>query len=280
VRKGERGSTLVRLLTAFSLIPAVLLLIWLPQLRVPFHVSVAALALAGLYEYLGMTAELRLATGRAGAYLLCAALVAAAALAGPATMAFVLSIGLPALAALHILRGRQNLAGLAAAVFGVLYTGWLAAHFVLLHRIPETGPALVTLLLAAVACSDTGAYFTGRAIGRHKMTPRLSPNKTWEGAAGGLILAALSMLVVFFLRSGFGWSAFPAWRLPQYLAIGVLLSVTGQMGDLAESMMKRDAGVKDAGSIFPGHGGVLDRCDGYLFSGPVLYYLVTAPPLF
>ncbi len=144
-------------------------------------------------------------------------------------------------------------------------------------KLAIVGLVAATLLLAGslagVALADTGAYFTGKTIGRHKLAPLVSPNKTIEGAVGGIVWAILGMAVVFTLRGWFGWEVFPAWPLWRYVATGVLLAFFSQIGDLAESMLKRDAGIKDTGDIFPGHGGVLDRCDGFLIAAPLLYWL-------
>ena len=134
---------------------------------------------------------------------------------------------------------------------------------------------LLAVLLTAVICSDTGAYFAGRSLGRHKLAPKVSPNKTWEGSVGGVLAAVAGMAVLYGLRGALrGVVMLPAWPVLVYVLVGVVLAVIGQVGDLAESMLKRDAGVKDSGGIFPGHGGVLDRCDGILFAAPALYYMV------
>ena len=186
------------------------------------------------------------------------------------------------LAWLHILRGMDHhtLPGLAATIFGVVYLGWMPAHLVLMHVSGYTGlealggPGIVTMLIAMVAMSDTGAYFTGRAIGKHKLAPLTSPKKTWEGAVGGLVAAMLTGVAVYWFRAEDSFSDLPDYPLLWFLATGAVLSVVSQIGDLVESMLKRDAGIKDSGNIFPGHGGVLDRCDGILFAAPALYYLL------
>ena len=115
--------------------------------------------------------------------------------------------------------------------------------------------------------TDTGAYFVGRAFGKHKLAPVISPGKTWEGAAGGLIWAvgiSIALAAVLDL-------SFPLW---QQVLLGLLLGTVAQMGDLLESALKRRAGVKDAGVLIPGHGGVLDRIDSLLVTIPVTYYIL------
>jgi phosphatidate cytidylyltransferase len=181
-------------------------------------------------------------------------------------------------AALHVVRGQHAVAGLASTIFGVIYVGWFGAHLLLLHGLPQTGPGLVTILFVIVGVTDSAAFFVGRAFGTHKLAPKASPGKTWEGAAAGLIGAVAGAMVMYFLSRDPRMSALPDWTFGYYLYAGIVLSVASQVGDLAESCLKRDAGVKDSGSFFPGHGGVLDRCDGFLFAAPFLYYM--AVPLF
>lgn len=131
------------------------------------------------------------------------------------------------------------------------------------------------LLFVAVILTDCGGYFIGKYFGRHKMAPVISPKKTWEGAAAGLAASVAGLAAVFFLRPQFEEGLWPEWSLQRYILAGAVLSVASQLGDLTESSLKRDAGVKDSGTLFPGHGGVLDRCDGFLFAAPVLYYMAT-----
>jgi phosphatidate cytidylyltransferase len=127
--------------------------------------------------------------------------------------------------------------------------------------------------LAIVALTDTGAFFVGKAIGRHKLAPKASPGKTWEGAVGGFAASILGAITVYVVSNNYPALHFPEWDMWRYLYAGVVLSIASQIGDLAESVLKRDAGVKDSGNFFPGHGGVLDRCDGFLFAAPFLYYI-------
>lgn len=130
-------------------------------------------------------------------------------------------------------------------------------------RMMPQGHFWLFFLLAVIVATDTGAFYCGRAFGRHKLYEAVSPKKTWEGAAGGTILAVFVAAAFnrFFPLAGF-WSS---------LAIALAISVSGQIGDLVESMIKRHHGVKDSGAILPGHGGILDRIDSILFSAPLLY---------
>jgi phosphatidate cytidylyltransferase len=147
-----------------------------------------------------------------------------------------------------------------------LYVGWLSAHFVLLRDVPD-GRDWVLLSLLTVWITDTGAYFVGRPLGRHKMAPHISPGKTWEGTAGGEVagfLAVAGLAMAFDL----GLTA------AQVVGLGLLVPTVGQIGDLAESSLKRGLGVKDSSGLVPGHGGVLDRLDSLLFAAPAVYWFL------
>jgi phosphatidate cytidylyltransferase len=132
-----------------------------------------------------------------------------------------------------------------------------------LQGIPGQGPAILLFVLVITWVGDTAAYFVGRAMGKHKLAPVLSPKKTWEGSIASILGA---MLV------GLGFSKWLNVPLPQLLAMAAVGNVAGQAGDLLESAYKRSAGVKDSGSLLPGHGGVLDRIDALILAIPVVWY--------
>ena len=150
--------------------------------------------------------------------------------------------------------------------FGIFYVGFCSAHLILLRSLPQ-GIYWLLVLTAVTAFSDTGAYYVGRAVGKTKLYPALSPGKTRAGAVGGIIGGMLGGLVVAaILFEGIN---------PVTVAIlGLLLSAIGIIGDLIESFIKRVSGVKDSGQILPGHGGLLDRCDSLLLTAPALYYVI------
>jgi len=155
----------------------------------------------------------------------------------------------------------------AKAVLAPVYVSLPLCLLVVIDRFPK-GNLWIFFLLAVIFCSDTGAFYFGKVFGKRKLYPSVSPGKTWEGAVGGL----LSSLVAAFLFFLFLPIAFFDVKI---LGLAAALSISGQIGDLAESMLKRQYGVKDSGKILPGHGGLLDRVDGLLFAVPVLYvYLV------
>jgi phosphatidate cytidylyltransferase len=158
----------------------------------------------------------------------------------------------------------SSLVDSSVVLFGLAYVGWFLGHLILIRGFDDGGRAIFFLFLVTWA-GDTGAYYVGTAIGRHKLSPRVSPNKTLEGAVGGAVMSAIAALVA---RAWF----FPALNRQECLVLGVVLGVLGQLGDLAESMFKRGAGVKDSGDIVPAHGGLLDRVDSLIFTAPVFYY--------
>ena len=145
-----------------------------------------------------------------------------------------------------------------------LYFGALAAHFVLLRE-AINGRDLVFFTVLTVWITDTGAYFVGRAIGRHKLSPAVSPGKTWEGSFGS-VLAGFA--AVFGLNEVFGLSL----ALEHRIALGLLLPPVIMVGDLAESALKRGLGIKDSSGFVPGHGGIADRLDSLLFAAPLVYW--------
>jgi len=159
----------------------------------------------------------------------------------------------------------------ALGVAGGLYLGLCGAHVVRLRGLPQ-GEWWVLTALPAVWIADSGAYLVGRAVGRHKLAPTISPGKTWEGYAGGVLLGApltagLAMLWGLMANS-------PGPQPLEGLALGLLVATVAPLGDLAISMMKREVGVKDTGTLFPGHGGALDRVDSSLWAAVIGYYFV------
>jgi phosphatidate cytidylyltransferase len=167
----------------------------------------------------------------------------------------------------------EPLLSASVAVFGTLYTGGLLSYALYLRHLPHVltpwhGTALLFAPVLLTWVSDTFAYFVGRAWGRRKLIPRVSPGKTVEGSLGALA-GSVGVAV------GYAWvlGRFPTYRmtLPEAALLGVLVSVSAQVGDLAESLLKRDAGVKDSGTLLPGHGGALDRFDSLFFTLPLAY---------
>jgi len=253
-----------RVVVVALLLPLILLAIWAGGWWV---FGLAALAgVLGLHEFYGMTRALRpvVLAGYAGTL---AALVGAEwgpewALAG-----FLSTFGFA-----FVFKGlagvQPTTLSIAATVLGAAWIGLGLAHMILIREIPEHGTLAAFTVLLAVFASDTAAYVAGRLIGRHKLAPRTSPGKTWEGLAAGAIAA---VLVPFFALYEEGFL-----DVTQSLVLGGAIAVAAPMGDLFESALKRDAGLKDTGRLLLGHGGMLDRLDALLFTAVVSYYLLLA----
>jgi phosphatidate cytidylyltransferase len=152
-------------------------------------------------------------------------------------------------------------------VGGVLYVGWLGSYLIPLRQLDQDGQWAFLAIFATFA-NDTGAYFVGLAVGRTPLAPRISPSKTVEGSLGGLLCGAAAVPL---LSYALGLDVSAGLLIP----LAILVPVAAQLGDLAESLLKRGAGVKDAGVLVPGHGGVLDRLDSLLFVVPMVYYYAT-----
>jgi len=172
---------------------------------------------------------------------------------------------------------------------GSLYLGWMGAHFVLLRNIgalprapllaPAQGEGLwwTTLALSSAWLADTGAYLAGQAWGRHKLASRVSPNKTWEGWAGGIALGTLGGVAVAALIRVIApvLGSASVLTLQEGLALGALIALLSPLGDLGESLIKRHVGAKDSGQLVPGHGGMFDRIDSLLWAAVIAYYYAT-----
>jgi phosphatidate cytidylyltransferase len=181
---------------------------------------------------------------------------------------------------------RDAMANIAVTVFGILYVGWLCSYIILLRQLPFApadenisfgGAGYVIMLLILLWLGDSGAYFAGTGWGRHKLMPAISPNKTVEGSVGGIIITLIGALLIRDMGrilEMFRVSLFPDFGYVGYLLIGAGVAIAGQIGDLCESYIKRDAGIKDTGNLIPGHGGFLDRFDSLLFAAPLFYYFL------
>ena len=256
---------LPRVLTAIVGIPLLLYLVHAGGAA--FSVFTTGIAALCCYEY---ALVLRLG-GRPVQFLTTvavgSALAACAALAAP--LGLVLTAGVALIAVVEMFSPVHSMDRAALTLFGALFAGWMPAHLALIRDIRPHGEAFLLMTFVSVWCMDTAAYAVGRAFGRRLLAPVLSPKKTWEGAIGGFA-AALAVCAVF---SRFALKE--ALPLPWALAIGAVIGVTGQISDLAESMIKRDAGIKDSGALLPGHGGVFDRFDSFILCAPAVYYVLS-----
>lgn len=158
----------------------------------------------------------------------------------------------------------SSLPSSAIAVLATTYVGMLGGSLIRLRNDFPEGSKLVFFLLLVVWLGDSGAYYVGKTFGKHKLSPRISPKKTIEGLAGGIAASIITAVIIHF-------TFFKAFPLVHAIIAGVILSFAGVVGDLAESMWKRSAAVKDSGTLIPGHGGFLDRFDSIFFTAPILY---------
>ena len=265
-----------RVLTALLLIAVVLLIVF----KAPLWLAVLAAAVIAelaLYEYL------QLANASGASVLVWLPMVFAALL-------FVATFGLPTTLLMPVIGSLalvlflvygfhsplpRVLPDTAFSVFGLLYVAY-PVSLLPLFLTRENGIGLLLFLFATVWVGDIAALYIGRAFGRRKLAPRISPNKTWEGAVGSLfgsILAGAAVVEIAdaLTARNIGTVHFPE-PLWQWVVIAVLLNVAAQTGDLLESALKRGAGIKDSGGILPGHGGILDRVDALLLAAPALWY--------
>jgi phosphatidate cytidylyltransferase len=259
---------LKRLLTALIIVPPFLLVIRFgPPYTLVILVSVAAVF--GLYEFYQMTLPEEGAGRKIGAIALGAILCGLFQWAHYATIILFLVVILLALffgyalfsEELSLLPGRIGMTFL-----GIIYVPFLLSHITLINKLPQ-GVFWVLLLLATVWIGDTFALAIGSWLGRHKLSPQISPHKTIEGFFACFVGA---ILTVFVCKSLF----LPTLTIPDALLVATGIALFGQLGDLSESMIKRGAKVKDSGTMIPGHGGMLDRLDSFLFAAPFLYYFL------
>ncbi|MDX1582695.1 MAG: phosphatidate cytidylyltransferase [Thermoanaerobaculia bacterium] len=255
-----------REITSFIAAPILIWIIgWTPG--IVFALLVAVIAVGGLWEFLNMGAQKGFPMQRLISSLLLVALLVATiwqvSLIEPVIVAILLII--PAAYVFSRSPLEDALPASAVCLLGILYVGLLSGTLMRLRLdFAPHGADLVFFLLFVVWAGDSAAYYTGKNLGRTKLLPRVSPKKTVEGLAGGV---AGSIVVAAIIHSTF----FPEFPLLHALVCAALLSLVGVVGDLAESVWKRSAGIKDSGKLIPGHGGILDRVDSILFTAPVIY---------
>jgi phosphatidate cytidylyltransferase len=162
----------------------------------------------------------------------------------------------------------QGIETMAVTLFGLIYVAWLCNFITRINFASADGRFWVMYLVVVTKFTDIGAYLVGTSIGQHKMIPRISPSKTWEGTAGGILFAVASSFACFYWLHELGEDGMTR---NDALLLGVVLGAAAVVGDLAESLVKREAGVKDSSHVLPGHGGALDLIDSLLFTAPLLY---------
>ena len=287
-----------RIATAAVLIPIVLVVV----VRAPvplLSAVVAVVALLATHEFLQLSQHYHVQPLWKATYVYVALLFLFLALNGIsgkpliATASFMVGMGFSAALAPFVflvigMARRDFSTSLPAAAASAFAFGYVALPLGLLVQVRQqwAGAILLVYVLLVVWAGDTTAYFVGRAFGRHRMTPRVSPKKTWEGAAGsmlgslavGWVLLAnaqpisSALLQAHLIARRDGYFALQPWPLVTILVLSAAINVAAQLGDLVESLIKRGAGVKDSGALLPGHGGMLDRIDALLLAAPVIWF--------
>ena len=273
-----------RILTAIVALPILIASIVLPSYvpqTVWIFVTIAVLALgAGLFEFYSLTKKLELKAdatlGFIGAAVLTVAFIFDSPAHEPNLLLVILALFVIAVLVAQTFRFQADfskmLAGTGVTILGVMYLAFMGGFLIATRVGFENHPYLSTHLLGffflVLMGSDTGAYFAGRSFGKHKLAPKISPGKTVEGLIGGMLAAAAFAALATF------------WFIPELpyqfsIPLAIVMAAVGVLGDLAESAMKRGSNTKDAASILPGHGGLLDRLDSLLFNAPILYYFAS-----
>jgi phosphatidate cytidylyltransferase len=271
-----------RIITAVIALPILIASILIPWLQPLFVVIAAAAMVLALYEFYLLARKREMKPDVAAGYLGAAALFTIFYFSSSDglvpvqdrvdTQAIVivllgLTIGTLVAATLRGAPFDKIISSSGATILGVVYVVLLGGYLVAIRMAfaQQLSAHLLSFFFLVLMGADTGAYYVGRALGKHKLAPKISPGKTWEGVAGGMVagLALATVAHFWFFRE------LPLkWALP----LAAVMVVLGILGDLSESALKRSAGAKDAANILPGHGGVLDRLDSLLFNAPLLYY--------
>ncbi len=256
-----------RIITTAIGLPLLIIIVWLGNPW--FALGIAALAvLAGIEFY-----KICHMTGLKPAYILGLATIALLCFSFYCPLA---EVKLILIAILIVISGiwfifarneHRHFNNLAWTLAGVLYIGLLLSYWGEIRNFPS-GERWILWIIFIIMSGDISAFFIGRAWGKHFLAPSLSPKKTWEGATSGFII---SIIIAF----AFAWLFSLSIRPIGILITGMLVSILAQLGDLLESLLKRDSKIKDTGNFFPGHGGVLDRIDSYMLSGVFAYYYIS-----
>jgi phosphatidate cytidylyltransferase len=264
-----------RVLTAAVLLPILVVSIIFPKLALLFVVLTGAAMVAALVEFWLLARKQQIRADAAAMFLSAAALLTVFYFARPGFLdllmiqiiLILLTIGSLVAAMLRGAPFDRMITSAGVTVLGVMYIVLLGGHLVALRVgfAPQLSKHLLSFFFLVIMGSDSAAYYGGRAFGKHKLAPSVSPGKTWEGAVAGMLASLL-------VAAGAHYWFFPELPTRFALALAAVMNVIGVIGDLTESALKRSAGAKDTAKILPGHGGVLDRIDSLLFNAPVIYY--------
>ena len=267
------SNTATRVLVSIVAIPAIIAVTYFG--KVPFLVFVLAISLIAFYEFVLMLRNKNSHVNFLLGFIAVAFLILNQY--HPMMNAYLfLIIWFVALLIFELFRNKDSaLNNLGATLLSVLFLGLFGSSLLGIREFYSiddefylSGGYLIISIMATIWICDSAAFFGGTALGKHKLFPRVSPNKSWEGAIFGFIFAILTMILAKFIVLDF-----LEWQ--DVIVIGLIVGIVGQIGDLVESLIKRDAGVKDSSALIPGHGGIFDRFDSLLFSSPVIYFYLT-----
>jgi phosphatidate cytidylyltransferase len=274
-----------RILTAVVLVPIVILLIFFsPTQPLPMMGAIFVVSMLAIWEFLGLADAMGAKTPRL-MVVVALALLLATVFRRSDLLEPILGILSFALFLVCVFRSPVNrvLPDTAYSIFGLIYIG-LPMGMLYLLSTRDNGPSLLLFLFMAVWCGDVAALYIGRAFGRRKLAPKLSPNKTWEGSvasvAGSILITLLLVWVSGLLVARNIESLSYPGPILHWITLAILVNIGAQLGDLVESAIKRGAGVKDSGHLLPGHGGMLDRIDALLLAAPLLWYAQLAQQTF
>jgi phosphatidate cytidylyltransferase len=273
---GNLSPALARVVTAAVLLPILIVSIVFPKLAILFVVLLAAAMVVALFEFWLLARKQQIRADAAAGLLSAAALFTVFYFTQPGRLPdlmmiqiilILLTIGSLVAAMLRGAPFDRMITSAGVTVLGVMYIVLLGGHLIALRVgfAPALSKHLLAFFFLVIMGSDAAAYYGGRAFGKHKLAPNISPGKTWEGAVAGMLGSLLLAAVAHY------WF-FPELPTKFTLGLAALMNVIGVVGDLTESALKRSAGAKDTAKILPGHGGVLDRMDSLLFNAPVIYY--------
>ncbi len=243
--------------------------------KIPFLILVLAIGLVSYFEFTQMMRNKHTYTNKLIGFLSVAVLIVNE-YKSIVDYHILLLLIIVLLSLFELFRNKDSaVANIGSTLLGIFYIGILSAAIIDLREFykdsaftyPQGGYLIISILASIWIC-DSAAYFIGSAFGKHKLFPRVSPNKSWEGAVAGFVFAVAGMIAAHEFILDF-------MELKDVVVIGLIVGLFGQIGDLIESLFKRDSHVKDSSSIIPGHGGILDRFDSLLFTAPIVYLYLT-----
>lgn len=268
------SNTATRILVSIIAIPAIIAVTYFG--KVPFLIFVLAISLMAFYEFTLMLRKKNSYVNFLMGFIAVGFLILNQYFPMMNTYSFFI-IWLVVLLIIELFRNKESaLSNLGATLLSVMFLGLFGSSLLGIREFYSiddefyvNGGYLIISVMVTIWVCDSAAFFGGTALGKHKLFPRVSPNKSWEGAIFGFVFAIITMVIAKFVVLNF-----LEWK--DVFIIGLIVGIIGQIGDLVESLIKRDAGVKDSSALIPGHGGIFDRFDSLLFSAPVIYFYLTS----